>query len=131
MLIGQIAVFLENRQGRLNDLLLTLSDANVNVQSLNIADTSDFGIVRMLTDNNSKAMDVLKKAGFTATTTNLVAVEVDDRPGSLSRTLIALTNAGINIEYVYSFTVREGTTLILFKADDLDYAQKVLAENNM
>lgn len=131
MLIGQIAVFLENRQGRLNDMLRALEKANVNVQSLNIADTSDFGIVRMLTDNNAAALSALSGAGFTASITNLVAVEVDDKPGSLANTVEALTAANINIEYVYSFTVREGRTLILIKTEDTDYAQKVLAENKL
>ncbi len=131
MLVKQIAVFLENRQGRLNDLLKALSEKNINIQSLNIADTSDFGIVRMVTSNNAAAKEVLKDAGFTAKETELVAVEVSDKPGSLSKTVDAVTKAGLNIEYIYSFTISEGRTLILFKTDDNGKAQEVLSANNI
>lgn len=131
MLISQIAVFLENRQGRLNDLLGAIKDANVNIDSLNIADTSDFGIVRMITDDNEKALSVLKNAGFTALLNDLVAVEVDDKPGSLSETVNTLDKAGINIEYVYSYTVRKGTTLILLRVDNINLAQEILEKNKM
>ncbi len=131
MLISQIAVFLENRQGRLNGLLGTIKNANVNIDSLNIADTSDFGIVRMITDDNEKALKVLKEAGFTALLNDLVAVEVDDIPGSLSQTVDEIDKAGINIEYVYSYTVRKGTTLILMRVDNIKLAQEILEKNKM
>ncbi len=131
MLVKQIAVFLENRQGRLNDLLLALSEKNINIQSLNIADTSDFGIVRMITSNNAAAKEVLKDAGFTSTETELVAVEVSDKPGSLSKTVDTVTKSGLNIEYIYSFTISEGKTLILFKTDDNGKAQEVLSVNKI
>ncbi len=131
MLISQIAVFLENRQGRLNDLLGAIKNANVNIDSLNIADTSDFGIVRMITDDNEKALKVLKDAGFTALLNDLVAIEVDDKPGSLSKTVDEIDKAGINIEYVYSYTVRKGTTLILLRVDNIMLAQEILEKNNM
>ena len=118
MLVNQIAVFLENRQGRLYTMLGALSDAGVNVESLNIADTKDFGIVRIITDDNAKAVAALSAAGFTTASTNLVGIEVDDVPGSLTSTLGMLNNEGVNLEYVYSYSRKGGKALILFKTDD-------------
>lgn len=131
MLVSQIAVFLENSKGRLNAMLKALSEANVNLQNLNIADTSDFGIVRMITDDDVKAVSALQDAGFTASTGKLVAVEVADRPGSLCKTVDCLYAAGINIEYVYSYTCEKDKTLVLVKTDNMELAQKVLEENNI
>ena len=90
MLVNQIAVFLENRKGRLFSMLNALSEAKINVESLNIADTRDFGIVRIITDDNEGAKKALAAAGFTAADTDLVAIEVDDVPGSLTATLGAV-----------------------------------------
>lgn len=129
MLVNQIAVFLENQQGRLNRLVKAIAAANVNIESLNIADTNDFGIVRMVTSDNKRALDVIKSAGFTATIVDLVGIEVDDKPGSFSGILEALSANGVSMEYVYSFTCREGTTLILFKTAQRELAEKILAEH--
>ncbi len=102
MLVNQVAVFLENRKGRLHALLEALSDAGVNVESLNIADTRDFGIVRLVTADNDKAEIALKAAGFTTARGDLVGIEVPDKPGSLTATLGKLSEEGVNLEYVYS-----------------------------
>ena len=126
MLVNQIAVFLENRKGRLFSMLNALSEAKVNVESLNIADTRDFGIVRIITDDNEGAKKALAAAGFTAADTDLVAIEVDDVPGSLTATLGKLSKEGINLEYVYSYSRTGGKALILFKTDDADRAEKLL-----
>ncbi len=126
MLVNQIAVFLENRQGRLYTMLGALSDAGVNVESLNIADTKDFGIVRIITDDNAKAVAALSAAGFTTASTNLVGIEVDDVPGSLTSTLGMLNNEGVNLEYVYSYSRKGGKALILFKTDDVKRAEELL-----
>ncbi len=131
MLVNQIAVFLENKQGRLNSLMKALANEQINVQSLNIADTSDFGIVRMVTSDNLKAMSVIKNHGFTASTVDLLGIEVADKPGTLSNVLAMFDENNIAIEYIYSFTCSEGKTLILIKTDAFDKAQKVLASHNM
>ena len=103
-----------------------LSEAKINVESLNIADTRDFGIVRIITDDNEGAKKALAAAGFTAADTDLVAIEVDDVPGSLTATLGKLSKEGINLEYVYSYSRTSGKALILFKTDDADRAEKLL-----
>lgn len=126
MLVNQIAVFLENRQGRLHSMLSALSEAGINVESLNIADTKDFGIVRMVTDDNKKAVEALHNAGFTTASTDLIGIEVPDVPGSLTDTLGMLSREGVNLEYVYSYSRKGGKALILFKTDDVERAEKLL-----
>lgn len=126
MLVNQIAVFLENRQGRLHAMLSALSDAGVNVESLNIADTKDFGIVRIITNDNAKAVAALSAAGFTTASTDLIGIEVPDVPGSLTDTLGMLSREGVNLEYVYSYSRNGGKALILFKTDDVQRAESLL-----
>lgn len=126
MLVNQIAVFIENRRGRLCTMLEALSAAGINVENLNIADTNDFGIVRMITNDNAKAVAVLAKAGFTSAAADLVAVEVPNVPGSLVKTISLLSEGGVNLEYVYSYSRAEGKALILIKTDNPELAQKLL-----
>ncbi len=131
MLINQIAVFLENKQGKLSGLVNALADAGVNVQSLNIADTNDFGIVRMVTSDNELALNAIRSAGYTASSVDLVGVEVDDAPGSLARFLAVLAEEGIAIEYIYSYSFKEGRTLILFKTSEVERAQSILNKHKL
>ncbi len=102
-MIMQLTVFLENSEGRLAALCRTLADANINMSALTIAETSDYGIVRIICDNVFEAVDVLENAGFRATKTKVLAVEVPDRPGSLAELLEALGSTDVNIEYGYCF----------------------------
>ncbi|MEG2274573.1 MAG: hypothetical protein RSC44_04495, partial [Clostridia bacterium] len=126
MLINQIAVFIENSQGRLHDVVKVISTGGVNIQSLNIADTDEFGIARMVTSDNKTALKLLADAGFTANDTDLIGVEVSDTPGTLCNVLGVLDENDISIEYIYSFTCSEGKTLILLKTDQMEKAQKAL-----
>ncbi len=102
-MIMQLTVFLENTEGRLAALCRTLADANINMSALTIAETSDYGIVRIICDNVFRAVDVLDEAGFRATKTKVLAVEVPDRPGALADLLEALGGTNVNIEYGYCF----------------------------
>lgn len=131
MLVNQIAVFLENKQGRLNALVQAVSAAGINMESLNIADTNDFGVVRMVTSDNKAALEAIKAAGFTASSVDLVGVEVKDSPGQLAAVLDTLNANGVPIEYLYSFTVREGCTLILFKTAEKAKAQKLIDKHRI
>ncbi len=131
MLVSQIAVFLENRSGRLGEVLRVLAKSGINVKSLNIADTNDFGIARMITENDELAVETLKAAGFTCSVNKVIAVEVEDRPGQLATTLEALAGAGVNVEYIYSHSIGDGKTYILIKPSDISLAQKVLADNKI
>ena len=129
MLVNQIAVFLENRAGRLLSLSKALSDVKIDLVSLNLADTSDFGIVRMITSDNEKAIDALKSAGFVVKENELIGIEVDDVPGGLTRVLEGLAGSDIDIEYLYSYAKSNSSkATILVKTADLDKANKILKE---
>lgn len=114
-MIEQIAIFLENREGRVSDCCKVLKEAGVNMRSLSIADTKDFGILRVLTDDNQKALAALQTAGFLSSIVELVAIEVPDKAGALADLLIALYEGGVNIEYMYSFAGENGHAQIGFK----------------
>ena len=132
MLVNQIAVFLENRTGRLLSLSKALSDSGIDLVSLNIADTSDFGIVRMITSDNEKAAKALKEAGFVVKQTELVSIEVDDTPGGLTKVLEALGNSDIDIEYLYSYAKSNSSKAsILFKTSDIEKANKILKNKKL
>lgn len=132
MLVNQIAVFLENRTGRLLSLSKALSDSGIDLVSLNIADTSDFGIVRMITSDNEMAAKALKEAGFVVKQTELVSIEVDDTPGGLTKVLEALGDSDIDIEYLYSYAKSNSSKAsILFKTSDIDKANKILKDKKL
>ena len=132
MLVNQIAVFFENRTGRLLSLSKALSDSGIDLVSLNIADTSDFGIVRMITSDNEKAAKALKEAGFVVKQTELVSIEVDDTPGGLTKVLEALGDSDIDIEYLYSYAKSNSSKAsILFKTSDIDKANKILKDKKL
>jgi hypothetical protein len=132
MRVEQISVFLENKAGRLAEVTRVLSEAGVNIRALSLADTSDFGILRLIMDDNDKAKAALKEKGFTVGKTDVVAVEVEDRPGGLSRILGVLSEGNVNVEYMYAFVQRSGKDAVLiFRFDDIDTAIKLLQENNI
>lgn len=125
-MIQQIAVFLENREGRVSECCKVLKDAQVNMRALSIADTKDFGILRVVTDDNAKAFSALQAAGFLTSLVDLVAVEVPDESGALADLLIALYEGGVNIEYMYSFAGENGRAQIGFKTATPEKAIAVL-----
>ena len=128
----QISVFLENKAGRLAEVTGILSDAKVNIRALALADTSDFGVLRLIVDSNEKAVEALKNRGFTVGRTDVLAVEVEDRPGGLHRILDMLNEADINVEYMYAFVQHSGkNAVMIFRFDNIDEAVKVLEENNV
>ncbi|MDZ4132835.1 MAG: ACT domain-containing protein, partial [Dethiobacteria bacterium] len=102
-MIKQISVFLENKSGRLVRVAQVLGEAKINIRGLSIADTSDFGILRMIVDQPDKAIIELKDKGIMATVTEVIAMEVPDNPGGLATILSYMQEAGINIEYIYTF----------------------------
>ncbi len=131
-MVNQIAVFMENRKGRILELTKILKKNDVDLVTLSIADTKDFGILRCIARDNSKAEKVLKDAGFTVTVTELIGVEVDDRPGGLSDVLALLDESGINVEYLYSFAhMATKNAIILFKVSDEALAAKILTEKKI
>lgn len=131
-MVKQISVFLENKCGRLVRAAETLGKNNINIRALSIADTSDFGILRLIVDKWEKALAVLKEEGFIASETEVIAVQVPDLPGGLAQVLHCLETAGINIEYLYSFVEKpEKDALILMRVEDIPDALKILQENGI
>ncbi|MBN2297020.1 MAG: ACT domain-containing protein [Deltaproteobacteria bacterium] len=127
MKLEQISIFLENKPGGLSSVTKALRDANINIRALSLADTSDFGILRLIVDNVSKAKEVLNASGFAVGRTNVVAVEVPDKPGGLHGILDALTEEGVNVEYMYAFVERSGeNAVIIFRFDATDSAIEIL-----
>jgi len=132
MQVEQISVFLENRAGRLAEITRVLGKAGVNIRAFSLADTSDFGILRLIVNDNDKAKAALKEHGFTVGKTNVVAVEVEDRPGGLNHILELLGKKNINVEYMYAFVQHTGeNAVIIFRFDDIDAAVKLLLNNNV
>ncbi len=123
----QISIFLENRAGRLAEVTRALSEAGLNLRALSLADTSDFGILRMIVCDTQKAQALLRERGFTLGVTNVVAVNVDDRPGGLDELLQLITQHNINVEYMYAFVTKlaQSATMI-FRFDKIDEAISVL-----
>lgn len=127
MKVEQLSVFLENKAGRLAEVASILGHNDVNIRALSLADTTDFGILRLIVNDREKAKKVLKGAGFTVGITQVIAVEVEDRPGGLARILKMLADQGINVEYMYAFVERSsGNAVLIFKFEDLDKAIEVL-----
>ena len=128
----QISVFLENRAGRLSEVTHVLAEAGLNVRALSLADTSDFGILRMILCNAKKGQELLKERGFTLGLTYVVAVNVDDRPGGLDEILQLMTSKNINVEYMYAFVTKTAqSATMIFRFDKVDEAISVLRENNI
>jgi hypothetical protein len=126
MLVNQVAVFLENAKGRISDLCRVLADYDINVLSMVIADTNDFGIVRIITSDYAKAAKVLKEAGFVAATSEVLGIEIEDKTGRLAEILSVLDKNNIDIEYLYSYITKMDTALIIVKVKDIPYTEKVL-----
>jgi hypothetical protein len=132
MRVEQISVFLENKAGRLCEVTRILAESGINIRALSLADTSDFGILRLIVNDNSKAREVLKEKGFTVGKTEVVAVEVDDRPGGLHRILDVLFKANVNVEYMYAFVQQSGdNAVIIFRFDNPDDAVNILRQNDV
>ncbi|MBO8126619.1 MAG: ACT domain-containing protein [Firmicutes bacterium] len=123
MIARQISVFLENRPGRLADVLIPLAQAGLNLRAISVADTTDFGILRLMVDQPEKAVAVLKKAGITCTLNEVIAVEIPNTPGALAEVVQLLAKKSINVNYLYPFS---RSALILLKTSDNERAVEVL-----
>jgi len=130
--VKQISVFIENRSGRLREVANVLGRNGVNIRALSLADTSDYGILRLIVDKPDTALSVLKKANFTLSETNVIAVEVSDKPGGLSEVLDVLGDAGINVEYMYAFVEKSSdNAVMIFRIEDIENAIRALQNKNI
>ena len=126
MFLNQLSVFLENREGRLDQVLETLKNHQVNIVSLSLADTSDYGMLRMIVSNPQEAKKVLREAGFSAMLTPVLGVKLAHKVGSLQRFLSELSKEGINIEYMYALATSGEDAIIVIKTTDLEKSAEVL-----
>lgn len=132
MKIHQLSLFLENKPGRLSEPCRVLADAGINILTLSLADTQQFGIMRLIVRDWVKAKEVLEQAGFVVNVTEVVATEVADRPGGLANVLSIMEEGGINIEYMYAFTFRsEDKAVLVFRFDNPDGAIDLLKAKNI
>ena len=117
--IKQVSVFLENKKGRLSEVTRVLAGTGINIRALFLADTTDFGVLRMIVNDAEKALSILKDNNFVAQQTDVIAVEVQDKPGGLSRILDVLGEKDINIEYMYAFVEKKvENAIVVFKIDE-------------
>lgn len=129
MKVDQLSIFLENRAGRLAEVTRILNESGVNIRALSLADTSDFGILRLIVSDFETAKTKLKESGFTVGRTTVVAVEVKDEPGGLHNILSTLQDSDINVEYMYAFVQQSGDSAVLiFRFDRTEQGIEVLQQ---
>lgn len=127
MIVKQLSIFMENRAGRLAEVARILGNAGINIRALSLADTSDFGILRLIVNDVNKALKVLRDSHHTVSLTDVIAVEIPDKPGGLASVLEPLRDAGVNVEYMYAF-VEKATdkAVVIFRFENLDAAVQTL-----
>ena len=124
MIEKQLSVFIENKQGRLGEVLQVLKDNEVNIQSLSLADTTEYGLLRLIVDKPEVGKDKLFQAGFSSMLTDVLIVDVPHSPGSLQTVLKTIAEEEINVEYMYGLTIKGDVASIVMKTDDLEKASK-------
>lgn len=129
MNVTQVSVFIENKPGHLQNVLKILAEKNINIITLTIAESSDFGILRMIVNNPDTAVESLRGGHFTCSTTDVLAIEIGDQAGSLYKAIDTFARRNLNIEYMYAFTEkRNDQAVMIFRFDDIEAAKKALTE---
>ena len=132
MQIKQLSIFVENKAGRLAEITAVLAEADVGVRAIAIADTSDFGILRLIVDHPDEAVEALKKAGMTVSLTSVIAIGIHDRPGEFAKAMRVLADEHIAIEYMYAFISRDkGKAFVILRVDDDQRAISVLQDSGI
>jgi hypothetical protein len=132
MKITQVSVFLENRKGRLLEVCSLLGKHNINIRALNVAESEGFGVLRIVVDKPQEAVEILKKENLVANLTDVVAAEVEDKPGGLAKVLEVLNKNNINVEYMYGFMEKfSDKALLVFRFDDPQKAAEALKKNGI
>ncbi len=131
-MVKQISIFLENRAGRIYDVCNILGKNGINIRALSVADTSDFGILRLILDNPNKAISLLKEAKFTVSLTDVVAIEISDKPGGLAEILKIFDENSINVEYMYAFLAKiPEKAILIFRFDNTEEVIEKLKKKNV
>ena len=132
MVIQQISIFLENKSGRLADVTRVMAAEGINLRAISIADTADFGILRVIVDKADAALEALAKAGFTTRTTDVLALEIEDVPGSLAKIMDIFKDTSVNIEYLYASLEKNGNkAVVIFKVEDVEHGLKIIRDNKL
>jgi len=132
MYAKQVSVFLENKKGRLADVTKLLADEGINIRALSLADTVDFGVLRLIVNDRARCLRILKDHDLAAQETDVIAVEIVDKPGSLHRIIDALDREGVSIEYMYAFFEKKGNNAIaVFKSNEAARAVDALSKNGI
>lgn len=130
MQIQQLSVFVENKPGRLAEITEVLALAGIDIRAISVADTSDFGILRVIVDKPEEAVKALKDHGMTVSLTNVIAVGIDDKPGAFSKAVRLLADKGFDMEYMYAFISRDkGKAFVIIRANNGQKAAETLREN--
>jgi hypothetical protein len=128
----QISVFLENKRGRLAEVTRLLGKSNVNIRALSIAETVDYGVLRLVVSDPERARTCLADEGFTVTDTDVIAVEIPDKPGSLTTVIEPLAEACVNVEYLYAFVGKSGeSAVVVLRVEDIDRAVELLQRHSV
>jgi hypothetical protein len=132
MSVRQISIFLENKKGRLAEVTKLLAARGINIRALSLADTADFGVLRIIVNDPDACLAALKASGIIAQVTEVLAVEMEDKPGGLERVLAVLDTAGLNVEYMYAYVEKtKDNAIVICKIDDRERAARVLVENGI
>lgn len=132
ILVKQISVFVENQRGKLSKVTQILADNGINIRALSIADTTDFGILRLIVQDPDRALSALKENGLTVKSTDVIVVEIDDEPAGLNRALLVLRDHDIAVEYMYAFvSKKENEAYVILKTDDAQKSEKALTEGGI
>jgi len=132
VLIKQISIFLENKQGRLAEVTRTLGENNIDIRALSLADTTDFGVLRLIVNKPDKARQILTENGFAVSINDVIAIEVEDKPGGLADVLAVLDRKGISIEYMYAFVnSKPNTAMVIFRVENPESALEILKSENV
>ena len=131
MIAKQLSVFMENRKGRIGEVLDVLRKSDVNILSLSLADTTEYGLLRLIVDNAELGKERLASLGFSTMLTNILIVKIEHKAGSLQVILNILSKNDINVEYMYGLSVENNNAYIVIKASNLEFADKILLENGI
>lgn len=131
-MVKQISLFLENKKGRLAHVCRVLGDAGINIRALSIADTADFGVLRLIVNDPMKAFEILKEKGFVVNITDVLAIEVPDAPGGLASSLEKLDEACVNVEYMYAFIgTASSNALVILRVENPDEAVQIIEKSDV
>ena len=131
MFAKQLTVFIENRAGRLSEVLSVLKDNDVNILSLSLADTTEFGLLRLIVDNAAKGKEMLTEKGFSSLLSDVSIIEIPHKVGSLQELLKAIDDNGVNIEYMYGLSIESDQAYVVLKASNIEKLSEILKVNNI